>query len=259
MGIGLSVALALAVALAVIGLTFGIARWRGRYDTIDSAWGAGLAVIAVTGFATEPRGIGSALAVTVLTAVWGLRLSAHIHLRNSAHGEDRRYREMYARARYRPVLRMFVRVYLTQAVVMWFVSLPVVLAQQQPDSFGALGVLGVAVWCVGFAFEVVGDEQLRRFKADPANAGEVLDTGLWRYTRHPNYFGDACAWWGLYLIAAQHLPGSLAVLSPLLMTWLLARGSGKPITERHLRDARPGYASYVARTSGFFPLLPKKR
>lgn len=255
----MGVVLALAVALAVIVLTFGVALWRGRYDTIDSAWGAGFAVIAVTGFATEPRGLGSALVVTALTAVWGLRLSVHIHLRNSAHGEDRRYREMHARARSRPALRMFVRVYLTQAVVMWFVSLPVVLAQHQPGSFGALSALGVAVWCVGFAFEVVGDEQLRRFKADPQNAGEVLDTGLWRYTRHPNYFGDACVWWGLYLIAAQHLPGALTALSPLLMTWLLARGSDKPITERHLRQARPAYASYVARTSGFFPLPPKKR
>ncbi|OLT40335.1 hypothetical protein BJF85_25205 [Saccharomonospora sp. CUA-673] len=248
----------LAVALGVITVTFAVARVRGRYDTIDSAWGAGFAVIAVAEFVVEPRGFGGALMLTVLTVVWGVRLSVHIHRRNVAGGEDRRYREMFARGRRRPVLRMFVRVYLTQALVMWFVALPVVVGQQQPDSFGPLAVAGVMVWCCGFAFEVIGDRQLRRFKADPASSGAVLDTGLWRYTRHPNYFGDACVWWGLYLIAAQQLPGAATVLSPLLMTWLLARGSGKPITERHLAATRPGYRAYIERTSGFFPLPPKK-
>ncbi|NHD16172.1 MULTISPECIES: DUF1295 domain-containing protein [unclassified Actinopolyspora] len=249
--------LAFGTAVLVVVLTFGVARLRGRYDTIDSAWGAGFAVIAVVGFTAAPSGPGSALLVTVLVAVWGVRLSVHIHLRNAARGEDHRYRAMLAKARSRPLARMFFRVYLTQAAVMWFVSLPVVFAQHQPNGVGVLGVLGALVWCFGFVFEVVGDEQLRRFTADPANAGRVLDSGLWRYTRHPNYFGDACVWWGLYLLAAQHAPGAATVLSPVLMTWLLARGTGKPLTERHLRESRPGYAAYVERTSGFLPLPPK--
>ncbi|MBK1787761.1 DUF1295 domain-containing protein [Prauserella sp. ASG 168] len=254
----MAAAVALAVAILVVTVTFGIARLRGRYDTIDSAWGAGFAVIALAGFAVEPRGFGGALVATVLTVVWGVRLSVHIHRRNHGGGEDRRYTEMMARARSRPLARMYFRVYLTQAAVMWFVSLPVVLAQRQADDLGVLAVLGIVVWCVGFAFEVVGDEQLRRFKADPGNRGRVLQHGLWRYTRHPNYFGDACVWWGLYLVAAQHLPGAATVLSAVLMTWLLARGSGKPILERHLSESRPGYRDYVARTSGFVPLPPKK-
>lgn len=250
--------LALGVAVLVIVLTFGIARLRGRYDTIDTAWGAGFAVIAIVGFATHPQLSGSAMLATALVVVWGVRVSVHIHSRNAMHGEDHRYRAMLARAKSRPRLRMFLHTYLTQAAVMWFVSLPVVFAQRQPDGIGILGALGTLVWCVGFAFEAIGDEQLRRFTADPTNAGRVLDRGLWRYTRHPNYFGDACVWWGLYLIAAQNLPGAATVLSPVLMTWLLARGTGKPMTERRLRASRSGYPEYVARTSGFFPLPPKK-
>lgn len=251
-------ALALGVALLVVVITFGVARLRGRYDTIDTAWGAGFAAIAAVGFAVDPSGSHGALLATVLVIVWGIRLAVHLHLRNARHGEDHRYQAMSARAKSRPAVRMFFRTYLTQAGVMWFVSLPVVLAQQQPNGIGVLGVVGVVVWCVGFAFEAIGDEQLRRFTADPVNRGHVLDRGLWRYTRHPNYFGDACVWWGLYLIAAQDLPGAATAASPIIMTWLLTRGTGKPMTERRLRETRPGYADYVARTSGFFPLPPGK-
>ncbi|MBB3663721.1 MULTISPECIES: DUF1295 domain-containing protein [Prauserella salsuginis group] len=251
-------ALALGVALLVVVVTFGVARLRGRYDTIDTAWGAGFAVIAAVGFAADPTDAGSPLLATVLVIVWGIRLSVHLHLRNAGQGEDHRYRAMSARARSHPGARMFFRTYLTQAGVMWFVSLPVVFAQQRPAEIGVLGILGALVWCVGLTFEAVGDEQLRRFTADPANKGRVLDRGLWRYTRHPNYFGDACVWWGLYLIAAQQPPGAATVLSPVLMTWLLARGTGKPMTERRLRETRSGYPDYVSRTSGFLPLPPKK-
>lgn len=239
------------VALATVSVAFLIARWRGKYDTIDTAWGTGFAVIAVVSFAVADTGV----LVTALTVVCGLRLSWHLHRRNAGAPEDPRYAEMLRRGGDHPVSRMFVRVYVTQAVVLWFVSLPVQLAG---SGFGPLTGLGVAVWTVGMFFEVVGDAQLRRFRADPANEGAVLTSGLWRYTRHPNYFGDACVWWGLYLIACGHWPGPLTVLSPILMTWLLARGTGKPLLERHLRKRRPGYAAYVARTSGFVPLPPKK-
>ena len=118
--------------------------------------------------------------------------------------------------------------------------------------------MGAALWAVGFAFETVGDLQLTRFSSDPANRGRVLDTGLWRYTRHPNYFGDACVWWGLSVVAFSAWPGILTVLSPVLMTWLLARGTGKPLLEKDIGSRRPGYREYVERTSGFLPLPPRK-
>lgn len=240
----------LAVALAMVSITFVIARYREKYDTIDTIWGAGFAVIAAASLAVA--GVNP-LAVA-LTAVWGLRLSWHLHRRNASAPEDRRYAEMLTRGS-RPKLRMFVRTYLTQALVMWFVSLPVQYAAPQ---YGALTAIGAAVWLLGFAFEAIGDEQLRRFRANPANAGKVLNTGLWRYTRHPNYFGDACVWWGLYLIACQTWPAALTILSPILMTWLLAAGSGKPVLERDIEQRRPGYAEYVRRTSGFLPRPPKR-
>jgi len=148
-------------------------------------------------------------------------------------------------------------VYHFQGVVLYFVSLPVQFAMYG-TGFGVLGWLGVAVWLIGFGFETIGDEQLRRFKADPASKGKVLDTGLWRYTRHPNYFGDACVWWGLYLLACSTWPGALTILSPVAMTFTLARGTGKPMLEKGMAKTRPAYARYVERTSGFFPWPPKK-
>lgn len=258
---------ALAVAWAVVTATFLLARRRARYDLIDSVWGAGFAVIAVVTFAlswvANGGAGGVAVVITLLTVVWGARLSVHIHRRNHGRSEDPRYVEMAARATGDPAVRMYFRVYLTQALVMWFVSLPVQFAQlgPAPGRFATLGVLsgvGGVVWAVGFVFEAVGDEQLRRFKADPMNAGRVLDTGLWRYTRHPNYFGDACVWWGLYLLACHHVWGVVTILSPVVMTLLLAAGTGKPLLERAMREKRPDYAAYVDRTSGFFPLPPRK-
>jgi steroid 5-alpha reductase family enzyme len=150
------------------------------------------------------------------------------------------------------------RIYLTQGVVMWFVSLPVQVAMVQPQGLGALAWAGAAVWAVGLFFETVGDWQLERFRAEPSNRGRVLDTGLWHYTRHPNYFGDACVWWGLWLVAASAWPGVLFVLSPLAMTWNLAKGTGAALLEKDIADRRPDYADYVRRTSGFVPLPPRK-
>jgi steroid 5-alpha reductase family enzyme len=121
-----------------------------------------------------------------------------------------------------------------------------------------LFVVGLVVWAIGFAFESIGDWQLARFRADPASKGQVMDHGLWRFTRHPNYFGDATMWWGIWLIAAQQWQGLVTVLSPVLMTWTLTRKTGKPLLEEGMADRRPGYREYVERTSGFFPLPPRR-
>lgn len=249
--------IAAAVVLVAVTATFGIARLRQRYDTVDTFWGAGFALVAVLGFAlSAAEGATSIrIVVTVLTVLWGLRLAIYLHLRNRNKPEDRRYAAMVQRAGRNPGRRIFLRVYLMQGAVLWFVSLPVLAAQV--GVFGPLAWVGVAVWLVGFGFETVGDEQLRRFSADPANRGQVLDSGLWRYTRHPNYFGDACVWWGLYLLACSTWAGVATVLSPVVMTLLLARGSGKPTLEKDIEQRRPGYADYVRRTSGFIPLPPR--
>ncbi len=196
--------------------------------------------------------------VLAMTALWGLRLATHIALRSRGHGEDPRYEALMAKAPGNPNLYAFRKIYLTQGAVMWFVSLPVQVAVFETPAIGWIAWVGVAVWALGMFFETVGDWQLSRFRNDPASKGQVLDTGLWRYTRHPNYFGDACAWWGISLVSFDAWPGILTVLSPLAMTWLLARGTGKPLLEKDIASRRPGYADYVRRTSGFVPLPPKK-
>jgi steroid 5-alpha reductase family enzyme len=190
--------------------------------------------------------------------VWGVRLGAHIALRSRGHGEDPRYQALLDSTTRNPALFALRRIYLTQGLLMWFVSLPVQVAVFESPDPGSVAWIGVALWVVGFLFETVGDLQLTRFRNDPDSKGEVLDTGLWRYTRHPNYFGDACVWWGLSLIAFDAWPGVLTALSPLLMTWLLAKGTGKPLLEKDMDERRPGYTDYVRRTSGFIPLPPGK-
>ncbi len=254
-----AVPITLLVAALVLGGTFLVALRLGRHAVVDVAWGLGFAAIAVAAFlASEGEGDGfiSGFAL-VLTVIWGVRLAAHIGLRSRGHGEDPRYVELLAKAPGNPQLFALRRIYLTQGLVMWFVSLPVQVAMFEQGEANWVTWTGVLLWIVGFTFETVGDLQLTRFRNDPATKGEVLDTGLWRYTRHPNYFGDACVWWGLSLIAFSSWPGILTILSPLLMTWLLAKGTGKPLLEKDMSSRRPGYADYVRRTSGFVPLPPK--
>lgn len=247
-------------AVVVLGATFVVASLVGRHAVVDVAWGLGFVAVALTSYvaSAEAGDAGRRLLVLVLTAVWGLRLAAHIAWRSRGKGEDPRYAELMARAEGSRAWYALRRIYLTQAAVMWFVSLPVQVAVFQAAGLGWVAWVGVGVWAVGLFFETVGDYQLHRFRSDPSTRGQVLDTGVWRYSRHPNYFGDACVWWGIFLVAASAWPGVLTVLSPVLMTWLLARGTGKPLLEKDIAERRPGYADYVRRTSGFFPLPPRR-
>jgi len=252
----------LVAVVVVLGVTFAIALRVGKHAVVDITWGLGFAVIAVTAYvaagALDAGDRTRGLLVTVLTVIWGVRLATHIALRSRGHGEDPRYEELMSKAPGHPHAYAFTRVYLTQGAVMWFVSLPVQVAVFATPGLGVLAWVGVAVWVIGFAFETIGDYQLTRFRNDPDSKGKVLDTGFWRYTRHPNYFGDACVWWGLSLIAFSAWPGILTILSPVAMTWLLAKGTGKPLLEKDIASRRPGYADYVRHTSGFFPLPPKR-
>lgn len=249
------------VALALFAVTWIAGRAVGRYNVVDVAWG--LAFVAIAGaalaWARTNCGITTARQWLVLTmvAVWGLRLSAYIFVRSRGHGEDPRYEQMLARATGRRDVYALTRVFATQAVIAWFVSLPVQVAMFERSAIGPPGVVGTAVWAVGFGFEAVGDAQLAAFKRDPTNRGKVMDRGLWRYTRHPNYFGEACLWTGLYLVAAQQWMGAVTILSPVVMAYFVASKTGKPMLERMMLDSKPGYADYVRRTSGFFPRPPR--
>jgi len=230
---------------------------------IDAWWALGMVVLAV--FSHLAYGGGAhRTALTVLCTVWGLRLGLYLLWRWRKHGPDRRYVTMLGKAQsergWSWGKSALLLVFALQAPLQFVVALPVQLGQVgDAGGLGPIGFLGVVLAVVGIGFESVGDFQLVRFKADPANEGKVLDTGLWRYTRHPNYFGDACVWWGLWLIAAETgWLGAASVVGPILITVLLTRWSGVPTVEGRMRRKRPDYEAYVARTSGFVPMLPKK-
>jgi steroid 5-alpha reductase family enzyme len=234
---------------------------------IDAFWAFGMVLLAwATWLQSSTPGARSHLLLG-LTMLWGLRLSWHLWSRWRAQGEDPRY-EKIMRARMEKsgwswAKTSLLAVFLTQAPLLFITCLPAQLGIWASDGgrtvIGPLAALGAAVALIGIAFESVGDAQLNAFRADPANKGKVLDTGLWRYTRHPNYFGDACTWWGIWLVTAETGPaGWISIIGPLFLTFTLTRWSGKPMLEHGMRKTRPGYADYVARTSGFFPRPPRK-
>jgi steroid 5-alpha reductase family enzyme len=227
---------------------------------VDIFWGLGFVMLAFVYFAGADDGFeGRKILITALVFIWGVRLSGHIAARNFGKVEDYRYRAF--RQKYGPERYWwfsYFQVFLLQGALMLIISTPLLAAQisATPDHFTALDVIGALVWGVGFVFEAGGDWQLRRFKNDPARQGNVLDTGLWAWTRHPNYFGDAAQWWGFWLIAARTGWGALTIFSPALMTFLLVFVSGVALLEKHMRE-NPKYDDYIRRTSAFFPRPPK--
>ena len=248
-----------AAVLALMLSTWALSVIRRDASIVDIAWGLGFVVVAWLAFVLGNGPLERRLLVAALVTIWGLRLAAHMVSLRSGHGEDFRYREMRARhGRRFPLVSLF-SVYLFQGLGMWAVSLPVQAAAALPGPSGltALDLAGVAVCVGGMAFEVGGDRQLARFRADPRNRGKVMDRGLWRYTRHPNYFGDFCVWWGIFLIALANDGAWWSVAGPLTMTLIFTRIFGVPLMEKHLASTRPGYAEYVRRTSAFFPCRPK--
>lgn len=248
------------VTLAVFLVTFVVGVAKRLHRVVDVAWGLGFAAIALATFALSAHhGTWWNRALpTVLTAAWGIRLALHIFTRGRGQAEDPRYAELLSRARGNPDWYALRLVYLPQAAIMWFVSLPVQTVQYQNHTAVWALALGSALWAVGFAFEAIGDYQLARFRRDPSTKSQVLNTGIWRFTRHPNYFGDATVWWGLWLLGAGSWVGVAMVLSPVLMTYLLVAKTGKPLLEKDIATRRPGYAEYVRQTSGFFPLPPRR-
>ncbi|CAB4883498.1 unannotated protein [freshwater metagenome] len=226
---------------------------------VDIVWGLGFVMVAwVARFSADGDSARQWLLVAMVS-VWGLRLSGYLFWRNHGKGEDFRYRAMRRHYGARFGLISLATVFGLQGVLMFVVSLPVQLGQADATpKLGVIAYVGVAVWLVGLFFEVVGDAQLARFKANPANAGTVMSTGLWRYTRHPNYFGDACVWWGIGIVAAETGSGAWGLIGSLLMTVLLRRVSGVTLLEKSLVKRREGYVEYVARTSPFVPRPPKK-
>ncbi len=229
---------------------------------VDSFWAWGMLVMAVSTFVQADGNPARMLLLLTVCGLWSARLGSYMIWRWRSHGPDRRYQKMFANAQaargWGFAKASALLVFATQAPLLFIVCLPVQLGQiDAVPPLGMLGWTGAAVALVGIAFETIGDAQLIAFKRDPANVGKVMDRGLWRYTRHPNYFGDALTWWGLWLIAAETTTGLWALPGPVLLTWTLMKWSGAPTIERRLAKTRAGYADYIARTSGFVPWWPK--
>ncbi len=229
---------------------------------IDSVWALGMVAMAGTSFVAGGGDPGRKALLFGLCAAWGLRLGVYLLWRWRDHGPDRRYAVMLGRAEESKgwgfAKATLILVFATQAPMLFIVCLPVQLGQVDASPpIGTLGMIGAAMAVIGIAFETIGDVQLTRFRKNPANAGQVMDRGLWRYTRHPNYFGDALTWWGLYAIAAETGAGLWALPGPVLLTWTLMKWSGAPTIEGRMKRKKPGYDDYVQRTPAFVPWFPK--
>ena len=227
---------------------------------VDLFWGLGFVLTSGFYFLKTNGFAARKVILIVLVAIWGLRLSVYLAMRNIGKGEDFRYKEFrkkFGEKRYWWI--SFFHTFLLQGILMWLISAPLLGAQYygQNNSLGIIDYAGIILWLIGFCFEAGGDFQLAHFKADPANTGKIMDKGFWRYTRHPNYFGDSSVWWGyglLCLASGSFLP----VLGSVLMTALIIKVSGVSLLERNLNEQKPGYKEYMEKTSSFLPWFPKK-
>jgi len=244
------------VAFAV--LAWPVSILKKDVSIVDSLWSLFFVVAGVAYLYLSPETGLRSMCVVAFVTIWGLRLSGYITWRNWGEGEDYRYAQMRERNDPGFWLKSLYIVFLLQAAIAWMVSLPLFGAINSQVPLGWLDWLGMLVFGIGLFFESVGDYQLTRFKADPANKGQVLDTGLWRYTRHPNYFGDACVWWGFYLIALS-AGAWWSFVGPAIMTYALLKFSGVSVLESSIDERRPKYADYRRRTSAFFPLPPRRK
>jgi steroid 5-alpha reductase family enzyme len=251
-------------AIIFLSIIFAIAKNKNRYDLIDVAWGLTFIAIAGVSYLTQLdiRLFSVQSLVTLLVIIWGMRLSLHIYSRwSKADKEDGRYtdmRQQYAKLPGGIAINMYIRVFIIQALLAVLVSTSVIVVNNsEPVVIGVFAAIGLGIWLIGFIFESVGDKQLQSHLANPNNKGKLMTSGLWKYTRHPNYFGEATQWWGIWIIALSVPFGYIGILGPIVITTLLCFISGIPLTEKHF-EGRPGWSQYKKRTSIFLPLPPKK-
>ena len=245
-----------------------IGEKKNNYSIVDIGWGAGFVLVALVSALWRFAMFGSvtltAIFLIIVTAIWGIRLSSHIYKRNHGKPEDFRYvamRERYVKMKH-PKLAAYGRIFVTQALFMVIVSLPITIgigSGRLADSLLAniLLIAGATIWIVGFIFESLGDAQLAKFIKNPDNKGKIMDQGLWRYTRHPNYFGESAMWFGVGIAACSVNLGFIGLVSPIVITYLLVFVSGVPLLEKAMFQ-RPGFAEYASKTSVFIPWFPKK-
>jgi len=226
----------------------------------DIFWGVGFAILAWNTFIISEGFFIRSLVLTILVTVWGLRLALYIGIRNLGKDEDPRYQAMRRHHGSRFGWISLFQVFLLQGVLLWGISLAVQMGQISPipSKVTRFDYCGILIWAMGFLFEAIADLQLKRFKSKPENKGRVMDKGLWALSRHPNYFGEALVWWGLFIISLSSLINIWTIISPLLITFLLLKVSGVPLLEKGMKKRNPEYEAYIRRTSAFIPFAPKK-
>jgi steroid 5-alpha reductase family enzyme len=249
------------VILVLMTLLWLVSLALKNSSIVDIFWGTGFVIVAWVAYPlTADVSLDRRLLLNLLVTIWGLRLSLHILTRNWGKPEDFRYQAWREEAGAAWWWRSFFKVFFLQGVLMWIISTPLIFVQvsSQSGRLMWLDYVAVLIWLFGFTFEALGDWQLRRFRVDPANKGKVLNTGVWRYSRHPNYFGDAAQWWAYYLLALAS-GGWWTIFSPIIMTGLLLRVSGVSLLEKTLKEEKPGYKEYIETTSEFIPWFPRKK
>lgn len=255
-----------ALLIIVMAALWGYACQIRDVSFIDAFWGFGMVIMAASSWVQTGMPGGRGALIVTLVAAWGLRLAFHLYTRWRAHGEDSRYKSILRNAMEKrgwswPTAAL-IMVFAIQAPLLFVTCLPAQLGMLDSgpgSNIGVPAVIGAVAAFIGILFESIGDAQLKAFKADRDNEGKVMDRGLWRYTRHPNYFGDFLAWWGIWLVAADAGAGIAAasVIGPVFLSFTLMKWSGAPMLERSMKKRRPKYAEYIERTSAFFPWLPK--
>jgi steroid 5-alpha reductase family enzyme len=238
---------------------FVVSLLKKRNDVADVAWGLGFMLLAWTSFFIGAGSGLRGLLVNILVSAWGLRLAWHIYSRNKGKTEDYRYlawRREWGKWFY---LRSYLQIYILQGFLLFLIALPVLIINtNQSTSLRWFDLIGVAIWLLGFLFEVIGDAQLARFLKNPANKGKLMQSGLWAYTRHPNYFGEVTLWWGMWLIATPVPYGVLGVIGPITITFLILKVSGIPMLEKEM-EKHPDFLEYKKRTSMFIPWFSKTK
>lgn len=249
----------LGAALVFMTVFYIVALFKDDYSIVDAAWGLGFVVISRVSLGTLDEANTFHFIANLLVLIWGLRLSVYLWSRNRKVGEDYRYQAMRKDWGSAHRLQAFFKVFMLQGVLMWVISFPIMMINAQADPIpinSIIHYLGLGLWVIGFIFEVGGDWQLAKFKAEPANRGLVMDRGFWRYTRHPNYFGETVLWWGFFLLTITSVNDLWTIIGPMLITVLLLKVSGVTLLEKKL-GKNDKYADYQRKTSDFFPLPPK--
>ncbi len=241
-----------------MNLLFILALQLKKNDIVDVSWGMGFVLLALASLLASSLWPWRQLLVVFLVMLWGIRLAAYIFIRNRGKAEDFRYAKWRKEWGKNWVLRSWLQVFMIQGFFMLLIAYPVFLQSfQRGAGFNLLDLSGIVIWLIGFGFEAIGDAQMSRFKKNPQNRGKIMNKGLWRYTRHPNYFGEATMWWGIFLLSLNTACTWWGIISPIVITWLLTRVSGVPMLEKKYA-ANPEYQDYIKRTSSFLPRLPRR-